>query len=203
MPGTILWDVDTQYDFMFSDGKLYVPDAEEILPQLARLTRWGRKQGVRMVASVDYHSLADAELSEKPDFHETFPPHCLAGSPGHDKVDATRPVDPLWIDAAAPTREAVAAHRGEVIFRKQRFDVFSNPNVELVLDVLRPDDIVVYGVALDVCDRYAIEGLLARGHKVTIVRDAVKPIYPEAGARLMTEWANRGARIANTAEIIA
>ena len=182
MSGTILWDVDTQYDFMFSDGKLYVPGAEEILPQLARLTRWARKAGLRIVGSVDYHTLADAELSATPDFHDTFPPHCLAGTSGHDKVDATRPLDPLWIDAAPPTREAIAAHEGEIIFRKQRFDVFSNPNVELVLDVLRPDEVIVFGVAEDVCNRFAIEGLLERGHRVTAVRDALLPIYPEVGA---------------------
>ena len=195
MPGTIFWDVDTQYDFMFSDGKLYVPQAEDCLPQLAKLTRHARKQGIRVVGSVDYHAAGDAELSEKPDFHETFPPHCLAGTPGHDKVDATRALDPLWIDSApADVSARVKQHRGEIIFRKQRFDVFSNPNVPQVLDALAPDEIVVYGVAQDVCDRFAIEGLMARGFHVTVVSDAMKPIYADAGARHSSASGRRPAR---------
>jgi nicotinamidase-related amidase len=34
MARVIFWDVDTQYDFMRADGKLYVPDAEHIIPNL-------------------------------------------------------------------------------------------------------------------------------------------------------------------------
>ena len=34
----IFWDVDTQYDFMKADGKLYVPDAEQLIPNLKKLT---------------------------------------------------------------------------------------------------------------------------------------------------------------------
>ena len=37
-PRVIFWDVDTQYDFMKADGKLYVPDAEQLIPNLKKLT---------------------------------------------------------------------------------------------------------------------------------------------------------------------
>ena len=33
----ILWDVDTQVDFVKSNGKLAVPDAEAAVPSMARL----------------------------------------------------------------------------------------------------------------------------------------------------------------------
>jgi nicotinamidase/pyrazinamidase len=202
MPGTIFWDVDTQYDFMFSDGKLYVPGAEEILGALARLTRHARANGIRLWGSIDHHSLADAELSTTPDFVATYPPHCLAGTPGAAKVDATRVVDPLWVDGELVDPARLLAHRGEVVFRKQRFDVFSNPNTERALAALAPDEVVVFGVAEDVCNRYAIEGMLERGHRVTAVRDAMRPIRAEAGARLLDEWARRGVRIVTTREVL-
>jgi len=51
-----------------------------------------------------------------------------------------------------------AGHQGDVLFHKHRFDVFTNENVSTVLDVLAPDDIVLYGVATDVCDKAAVEG---------------------------------------------
>ncbi|MBI2614538.1 MAG: hypothetical protein HYW52_02435, partial [Gemmatimonadetes bacterium] len=51
MAGLIFWDVDTQYDFMRADGKLYVPDAERIIPNLAQLTGAAHQHGIRVVAS--------------------------------------------------------------------------------------------------------------------------------------------------------
>src|SRR5262249_39336995 len=97
--------------------------------------------------------------------------------------------------------DKILHHGGEIIFRKQRFDVFSNLNAERVLAALDPDEIVVYGVAQDVCNRFAIEGMLARGYQVTALRDAMRPIDPAAGARLLEEWAERGVRIAETSQL--
>jgi nicotinamidase/pyrazinamidase len=202
MPGLLFWDVDTQYDFMFSDGKLYVPGAEDILGPLARLTRHARAKGIRIIASVDHHDPADPEISSSPDYRETYPPHCLAGTPGAAKVDATRPLDPLWIDRAPVAPAALFRHRGELIFRKQRFDVFSNPNTEVVVANLHPDEIFVYGVAQDVCNRYAIDGLLARGYKVSAVRDAMKPIDAKLGDRLLKEWKAKGVRLVESKQLL-
>jgi nicotinamidase/pyrazinamidase len=205
---TIFWDVDTQVDFMLPDGKLYVPGAERLLPNLAALTRYARAEGIRIVGSVDAHEPTDRELQPPHDFRATYPPHCLRGTPGAEKVPATTPLDPLWVESRPyPPGEIEAAldrHEGEVIFRKQAFDVFSNPNVGRVLDRLAPEAAVVYGVALDVCDRYAVEGLLARGGiRLALVADAAAPIRREEGDRLLGEWRARGVRVVGTADILA
>src|SRR5213594_1660156 len=210
MRGTIFWDVDTQHDFIMPDGRLYIQGAETILPKLRALTGFAKEKSVPRLGSVDYHTLKDSEISDSPDFCETFPPHCLVGTPGQAKVEATRPQDPLWIDSLPEKKEAlkkrVRQHLdrgGEVIFRKQRFDVFSNPNVNTVLDAVRPDRIVVYGVALDVCDRYAIEGLLdRRRYRVALVHDATRAIRPEEGERLLQDWTSRGVSLLTTDQII-
>ncbi len=210
MPATLFWDVDTQVDFMQPEGLLYVPGAETILARLESLTRYGRERGMALMGSVDYHSSEDPEISGNPDFRETFPPHCLAGTPGQERVPATRPRDPLWIDSRPEDPGALSrrvrahvARGGEVIFRKQRFDVFSNPNVDAVLGDLRPERIVVYGVALDICDRYAVEGFLDRGLKgIVLVEDATRAIRPEEGAALVKAWAARGVAIVTTARVI-
>jgi nicotinamidase/pyrazinamidase len=210
MTGTIFWDVDTQHDFLMPEGKLYIRGAEEILPNLSRLTQFARERSVPLLGSVDWHSLEDAEISDRPDLKETYPPHCLKGTPGQEKVPATRPRDPLFIDSAPENKQAlkkrVKTHLergGEVIFRKQRFDVFSNPNVNTVLDVVRPDRVVVYGVALDVCDRYAIEGLLQRKrYRVALVEDAARPIHPEEVPALLESWTARGVCLLTTGQVI-
>ncbi len=204
---TIFWDVDTQYDFMMPDGKLYVPDAEKIIPNLKQLTSYAREKHIPIFGSVDYHNPNDPEISDNPDFRETFPPHCLKGDPGQEKIEATRPENPLWIDSdpipEEELRNMLSRHRGEIIFRKQRFDVFSNPNVIPVLNIVQPERIVVYGVALDVCDKYAVEGFLKLGkYDIWLVEDATKPIYPEAAEKLLEEWSKKGVRIVKTADIV-
>ena len=206
MPKRIFWDVDTQYDFMMADGKLYVPGSEEIIPNLTRLTDYARKRGIPLFGSVDYHTPDDPETSDTPDFYKTFPPHCLRGTPGQEKIPATRPHHPLWIEShpypEGELQKAVTDHTGEIIFRKQRFDVFSNPNVDDVLEIVQPDEIVVYGVALDVCDAYAIEGFLKRRtYRLTLIHDATKPISTDRGKELIEKWVKEGVRITTTAEI--
>ncbi|MBI3983121.1 MAG: cysteine hydrolase family protein [Gemmatimonadetes bacterium] len=209
MSGIIFWDVDTQYDFMRADGKLYVPDAERIIPNLKRLTLAAHQRGIRIVASADDHVPGHRELSDTPDYHETFPPHCMRGTPGQRKIPETALQRPLVIepDQADPAeiRRRVRGHDGDILFHKHWFDVFTNPNVEPVLDELDPERVVLYGVALDVCDRYAIEGLLARRPhtRLTAVTDAMKPIDAAAADRLLRDWAARGVTLSTTDQVPA
>ncbi len=44
----ILWEVDTQADFMLPGGKLYVPGAEKLLPNIRRLTDAARIRKARV-----------------------------------------------------------------------------------------------------------------------------------------------------------
>jgi nicotinamidase/pyrazinamidase len=204
----VYWDVDTQVDFMHANGKLYVPEAESLVPNLRRLTDHAHGRGIRIVASADDHVAGHRELSAAPDFRETFPEHCMRGTRGQAKIPETRLREPLVIEPdpepAAIVADRVRSHPGDILFLKHWFDVFTNPNVEPVLDVLDPRHIVLYGVAQDVCDRYAIEGLLARrpGARLYAVRDAMKPIDPAAGERLLRQWSDQGVTIVDTSDVV-
>lgn len=208
MARVIFWDVDTQYDFMKADGKLYVPDAEQIIPNLKRLTDFAHGRGVRIVASADDHVPGHPEISDRPDRQNTFPPHCMRGTPGQKKIPETGLRDPLVIEPTKTDPKALAdrvrAHRGDILFHKHRFDVFTNENVLTVLDVLDPDDIVLYGVALDVCDKAAIEGLLERRPHTRLfaVTDAMKPIDKDLAEHLLKEWGEEGVRLVKTNEVV-
>lgn len=205
----IFWDVDTQADFMRPDGKLYVPDAASLVPNLKALTDYAHAQGLRIVASADDHVRGHRELAATPDFRETFPEHCMRDTPGQARIPETRLREPLVIepDAEDPARLAdrVRAHPGDILFHKHWFDVFTNANVLPVLTVLDPQHIVLYGVAQDVCVRYAIDGLLAHRPtaKLHVVRDAMKPIDSQAGERLLHRWTEQGVHIVDTQDIIA
>jgi nicotinamidase/pyrazinamidase len=201
MARVIFWDVDTQYDFMKADGKLYVPDAEHIIPNLRKLTDFAHGHGVRIVASADDHVREHPEISDTPDWKSTFPPHCLRGTPGQKKIPETALRDPLVIE---PDAQDAKAPRGDILFHKHRFDVFSNPHVLPVLDLLDAQDIVLYGVALDVCVKYAIEGLLEHRPSIRLfaVVDAMKPIDRDVAEHLLREWGDEGVRLVKTSEVV-
>ena len=208
MPGVIFWDVDTQYDFMKADGKLYVPDAEQVIPNLRKLTDYAHGHGVRIVASADDHVPGHRELSDQPNWKDTFPPHCMRGTPGQRKIPETALRDPLVIEPepqdSKRLAERIRGHRGDILFHKHWFDVFTNANVVPVLETLDPRDIVLYGVALDVCDKYAIEGLLERrpSARLFAVVDAMKPIDRDAAEHLLKEWGEEGVRLVKTSEVV-
>ena len=205
----IFWDVDTQYDFMTNDGKLYVPGAESIIVNLSHLTHIARKYKIPVFGSIDYHQPEDEEITNTPNFVETFPPHCLADTPGAAKIEETSPLNPLWIDSdplkSSELREAISDLSREVIFRKQRFDVFSNPNTLEILNMLKPENIFVYGVALDVCVAHAINGMLkANIHAdIHLVEDAVKSIYPKNGESYVVKWKKQGVIPVTTEQVEA
>lgn len=75
---TVFFDVDTQIDFLYPAGALYVPGAESILHSVAKLNR---------VAPV-LISTADAHAEGDPEF-KVYPPHCVAGTCGQRKPACT------------------------------------------------------------------------------------------------------------------
>lgn len=208
MTRLVFWDVDTLYDFMRPDGKLYVPGSEEIVPAVKRLTDFAHAHRVRIIASADNHELSDPEISDSPDWKTTFPPHCMRGTPGQLKIAETELENPLVIEPEPQDPGALAqrilAHEGDILIHKRALDVFTNPNVPTVLRTLEPESVVIYGVATDFCDRYTVDGLLRHLPEATLflVTDAIRAIYPEEGQRLIQEWRERGVKMISTGAIV-
>lgn len=197
---TVLWDVDTQVDFMLPDGKLYVRGAEQTVRAMKRVVDAARATGMVHVASADDHELTDEEIADDPDFSTTYPPHCLRGTRGARKILETEQEDPVPITLEPlPGRYLVGR---EFLILKKNFDVFTNPNTERLLDWLDPDEIIVFGVATDVCDDAAIRGFLARGLKVRFVEDAARGLDDERVALCTASWREQGVEF-TTAEVIA
>ena len=200
MSGRIFWDVDTQVDFVLPEGKLYVPGAEQVAPALRRLVEAGRASGIVHVASADDHELTDDEISDHPDFQRTYPPHCLRGTRGARKVAETDQEDPVPI-GLGPLPERHLRGR-EFLILKKHFDVFTNPNTDRLVAMLDPDEIVVFGVATDVCDDAAIRGFLERGRRVRFVEDAARGLDESRVAACTAAWRERGVEFTTTEEIV-
>jgi nicotinamidase/pyrazinamidase len=172
---TVFVDVDTQIDFVFPAGALYVPGAERLLPAIARLNHFAAAQGIPLISTADAHSENDPEFRQ-------WPPHCVAGTTGQLK----------------PAETLVA---NQIVVEKQALDVFSNPKFPGLLERLAADRYVVYGVATDYCVRCALTGLLGTGKPVTLVTDAIAAVNPEDGARTIAEFTARGGTLTTVSDV--
>jgi nicotinamidase/pyrazinamidase len=205
MSGRLLWDVDTQVDFIRPDGKLPVPDAEEAVPAMARLVRWAEAEGVTHLATADDHELTDPELAAEPDFSTTFPPHCLRGTPGAAKIPETQQHDPLPLSLTPYSPgmlPELVRERRELLVLKKTFSAFSNPNVEPLLELLAPDEVLLFGVATDVCNHAAVMGLLARNYNVAFVEDASQGLSPDFVAHSFDLWRAGGVRFTTSGDVV-
>ena len=196
----ILWDVDTQVDFMLADGKLAVPGAEETIPAMQRLVTAARAAGVVHVASADDHELTDEEISDRPDFRTTYPPHCLRGTRGARKIPETEQDDPVPITLELLPERYLGGR--EFLLLKKSFDVFTNPNTDRLLAHLDPDEIVVFGVATDVCDDAAIRAFRQRGRRVRFVEDAARGLDEDRVAACTAAWREAGVEFTTADEAI-
>ena len=63
---------------------------------------------------------------------------------------------------------------------------------------------MLYGVALDVCNRYALDGLLQRfpSIPISLVTDATRAIDPARSEALLADWSARGVTLTTTDEVI-
>jgi nicotinamidase/pyrazinamidase len=174
---TVFLDVDTQIDFVFPAGALYVPGAERVLPPVAQLNHFAGEHGIPLISTADAHGENDPEFRD-------WPPHCIAGTHGQSK----------------PRETLIGA--GQTIVEKQALDIFSNPQFAALLDRLQAEHYVVYGVATEYCVRCAVAGLLARRQPVTLVTDAIVAVNPEDGARALAEIAARGGCLTTTGELL-
>lgn len=197
----IFWDVDTQRDFMLPGGKLYVPGAEKLIPNLDRLTDEARKDRVFLVSDACVHTPDDPEFQQ-------FPPHCVRGTPGAEIIPEAVAerflVLPNRREAAVPPD---LTPYQQVILEKQTLDVFDNPLTETVLERLKrftdaDAEFVVFGVVTEYCVRCVAKGLLARGRRVALVEDAIQTLKAEDGEGALAEMTSLGARMLATREAI-
>ena len=176
---TIFWDADTQYDFMMPDGKLYMEGADQIIPAVSDVRAMALDHGCSIIASTDWHSMNNPEISENPDYQKTFPPHCMAGTPGAARVGylGDLPIDNIGLEPRNPgeLEELIQSDQFHIAIRKEAIGVFSNPNTVPLLESLAPGRIIVFGVALDVCVEDTLRNLAQwPGIQLLLVRDATK-----------------------------
>ena len=196
----IFWDVDTQFDFMKPQGALYVPGAEEVIGKVSEVRRFALENGYSILADVDWHRLDNPEISERPDMKTTFPPHCMAGTPGAERVgDLGRvPIDYIEIEEVdlARLRKLVQKDLFHIVIRKQNLNVFDNPNTHKLVDLIRPKHVIAFGVALDCCVYYVLRELSKhKGVEQSLLTDATKGLHTRPDEDVYEQLRQRGVEI--------
>jgi nicotinamidase/pyrazinamidase len=194
----VLWEVDAQADFMLPGGNLYAPGAEKIIPRIAQLVKAATETGALIVSSGDAHTPNDPEFRK-------FPPHCIAGTPGAEIIPEGLAKDfrAFPNDGSCELPKDVL-NSPQIIFEKQTLNVFDNPKASALVDLLPADtEYIVFGVVTEYCVQLAAKGLLDRHRKVSIVKDAIEALSPEAASQALAELQSRGAHLITTDEAIA
>ena len=194
----ILWEVDVQRDFVLPGGKLYVPGAEKLLPNIKRLTDAARQGKAFLVSHGDFHMPNDPEF-------KIFPPHCVKGTAGAELVPEaiTEKVARVPNEPEAKIPQDLSAYQ-QILLEKQTLSIFESRHAdELVRKLGDHAEFVVFGVVTEYCVSFAVKGLLERGRRVAVVQDAIETLKKEEGEKSISEFQRMGARMITTDQALA
>jgi nicotinamidase/pyrazinamidase len=167
----IYFDIDTQIDFMFPAGSLYVPGAEKLIPAIAALNR----RAPRLISTMCEHAENDPEF-------KTYPAHCVKGTVGQ-------------------TKPASLLVPNQILFPKQELNAFASGRLLPMLNEFKADSYVVYGVVTETCVRFVAEKLLTLGKPVTIVKDAIQHLDAGAADPFLKAFAAGGGLVRSSIEL--
>jgi nicotinamidase/pyrazinamidase len=186
------FDIDTQIDFLFPAGSLYVPGAERLIPTLHRLNHYAGAHGIPLISSTCAHQENDPEFAQ-------WPAHCVIGTVGQLKPPELL-LDHRASVGVAPGNYPIADAR-QILFEKNQLDITTSPNFRPLLRELAADSFVVYGVVTEYCVRFAALALLETGKPVSLITDAIQTLDAGASAEILREFTERGGRLAKAGEI--
>jgi len=189
---TIFLDIDSQLDFLYPSGALYVPGAENIVDNIGRLNRYAAAHDIPVVSTVDAHTENDPEF-------KVWPHHCVAGTTGQHKAETTL-LDRRVVVPNRPCDLAIDGAR-QIIVEKQTVDVFEARNLERIIQQLSGEKFVVYGVVTEICVLWAMRGLIRLGKRATLVSDAVASLTSQGSLAAVEEMLSAGVTVCLAADL--
>ena len=142
--------------------------------------------------------LTDPEISIRRTSSAPIPPTVFAAH-GRQRIDETAQVDPLPLSHVAYPPGLLAplvpGRRETPAAEEELRRVHQPQHRRACWTTLDPAEVLLFGVATDVCDHAAILGLLRRGRRVTFVQDAARGLDERTDARLPRPVARRGGAV--------
>ena len=180
-PGDALVVVDVQNDFV--TGTLAVPGGAEVVAPLNRVAARFAERGLPVLATRDWHPPDHCSFAAQ---GGPWPPHCVAGTPGAERVPGLR-LPPGTVDVRKAVRPEADAYSG-----------FAGTGLADDLRARGVRRVVVGGLATDYCVLNTVRDAVAEGFEVVVLRDAIRAVDVAEGdgARAEEEMRALGARFA-------
>ena len=166
-PGDGLLLVDPQNDFC-PGGSLAVADGDAVMPVLSAWADAAERAGIPIFTSRDWHPAKTTHFQE---YGGVWPPHCVMGTPGADFLPGlcTERFHAVWRKGYDRDFEAYAV-------------TAQHPGFPGLLRDSGISNVVVCGIATNICCFYAARDLRRAGFRVLLVEDASAGIdVPAAG----------------------
>ncbi|QAY74661.1 isochorismatase family protein [Agromyces protaetiae] len=185
--------VDVQNDFT-EGGALGVDGGAAVAAGVSTLLAKHRDAYDLVIASRDWHD-ADNDngghfaQGDAPDFVETWPEHCVAGSTG---ADYHPDLDTTGVDAHIKKGQGKPAYSAfEGVDDEGR-------TVSQLLDAHGATEVDVVGIATDYCVRASALDAIEHGRHVRVFTDLVAGVAPDSSERALAELAHAGAALAES-----
>ena len=178
--------VDVQNDFC-EGGSLAVPGGAAVAGAISEYVEAHHNEFDHVLATQDWHIDPGAHFSDAPDFKESWPPHCVAGTKG---AELHPDLDTEYIQAYFQKGQFSAAYSGfdGLLAPEDAVPTGERPPGAMPGDAERfaPDDdaiglddwlqshdvedVVVVGIATDYCVRATALDAVQAGYGVTVLR---------------------------------
>jgi nicotinamidase/pyrazinamidase len=168
--------VDVQNDFC-EGGSLAVTGGAAVAAAISERLA-AEHEYAHIVATKDFHIDPGAHFAAQPDYADSWPPHCVAGTAGADfhRDLGTGPVEAVFFKGAH-----AAAYSG--------FEG-ADENGTLLADWLREHDIDavdVVGIATDYCVRATAADAVRGGFATRVLLDLTAGVAPDSTAKALGE----------------
>ena len=176
----VLVVVDVQNDFC-EGGSLAVQGGAATASAISAILNAGGYDHV--VATRDHHVDPGSHFSATPDFVDSWPPHCVAGTPGADF-----PAKLAWRDFEA------VFDKGEYAAAYSGFEGFDASGAGLAqwLAAHEVTDVTICGIATDYCVRATALDAARLGHPTTVLLELTAAVDPARVPAVVAELREAG-----------
>ncbi|MDJ0334279.1 isochorismatase family protein [Salinibacterium sp. G-O1] len=185
-----LFIIDVQNDFT-EGGALGVAGGGAVAAGIARLLLEHPGRYDHVFASRDWHDGDNdngGHFSATPDFVDSWPVHCVAGTIGASYHEALEPAL-----TAAPGVIHVRKGQGEPAYSIFEGSTEGGETVQDALERLNVTDIDVVGIATDYCVLASAVDALAAGYDVRVLTDLIAGVAPQSSDAALERLASGGA----------
>lgn len=165
LAGDAMLVVDVQCDFL-PGGALAVPGGDAVVAPLAAWARRFAAAGRPVFATRDRHPGDHCSFVAQ---GGTWPPHCVAGSPGADFAPGLDLPAGASVIAKATQRDADA------------YSGFAGTDLDAQLRALGVRRLFVGGLATDYCVVNTVQDALRLGYRVVLLLDCIRAVDVAAG----------------------